>query len=181
MQARSWVWLVGLTVMAATMGARDRAVAADEPAPHSSAAVSGNLHFRNDASTKYQLVEARFAVDGDALPTVITNAPRGRDYVVLAQPLGPGYHVVTAELLYRPKSRKVFTYVNGYRFSVRSDEVLTALPDHSATFTIVGTDNTGLNTPIDRALAVKVETNIAPPEPSDNNPLPNAAEGDDTP
>jgi hypothetical protein len=178
MRARSWLWVVALGGL---LGGRHPVAAADEPVSSSSSPVNGNLHFRNDASPKFELLEARFAIDGDPLPTVITNAPRGKDYIVVAAPLSPGYHVVTAELLYRPKERKVFTYLNGYRFNVRSDEVLTALPDHSATFTIVGTDSKGLNTPMDKALAVTVETNIAPPEPGDTIPRPNGAGGDELP
>lgn len=174
MRAMSWLWVAAGLI--AALGVSDRAGAADEPSP-----VMGNLHFRNDASARYELVEARFAMDGESLPTVIGNAERGKDYVVVAQPLSPGRHVVTADLLYRPRTRKVFTYVNGYRFSVRSDEVLTALPDHSATFTIVGTENKGVNTPVDKALAVKVETALAPPEPGDSSAGLPGTEGDEHP
>jgi hypothetical protein len=124
---------------------------------------SGTLHFRNDAGSRFQLLEAHFVVDGEPVPTVITNAERGRDYVVVAEPLSEGRHVVTTDLLYRAKVRKVFTYVNGYRFNVRSDEVVTALPDHSATFTIVGVDKHGINTPVEKALTVKVETDVTTP------------------
>ena len=170
MRAMSWLWVVGL---AALLNAPDRA-AADEPS-------TGNLHFRNDASAEFQLVEARFAMDGDPLPVVITNAERGKDYVVVTERLSPGRHVVTTDLLYRAKARKVFTYMNGYRFNVKSDEVLTALPDRSATFTIVGTDKRGVNTPIDRALSVKVETTIALPEPGDSNSGLPGQEGDEHP
>ena len=172
MKAMSWLWVAGL---AALLAVPDRA-AAGEPS-----SAPGNVHFRNDASARFQLVEARFAMDGDPLPTVITNAERGKDYIVVAEPLSPGRHVFTADLLYRAKSRKVFTYMNGYRFNVKSDEVLTALPDRSATFTIVGTDKTGVNTPIDRQLAVKVETNVAPPEPGDSNTGLPGQEGDEHP
>lgn len=156
MRAMHWVWGIGLAV---ALAATDGAQAADP-----SAAATGNLHFRSDASARFELVEARFAVDGDLVPTAITNAERGKDYVVILDPLPAGRHVITTHLLYRPKTRKVFTYMNGYRFDVRSDEVVTALPDHSATFTIVGMEASGVNTPIDRALTVKVETNIVPPE-----------------
>ncbi|HVR64274.1 MAG TPA: hypothetical protein VMU50_20380 [Polyangia bacterium] len=173
MRSRSWLWVA---VMVAALSARQPVVAADEPS-----AVNGNLHFRTDASARFELVEARFALDGEPLPTVISNAERGKDYVIVAQPLSPGRHVLTADLRYRPRERKVFTYVNGYRFNVRSEEVLTALPDHSATFTIVGTENKGVSTPIERALGVKVETALAPPEPGDSNSGLPGTEGDEHP
>jgi hypothetical protein len=142
----------------AALSATDTARADDE-AP----ARSGTLHFRNDAGSRFQLLEAHFVVDGQPVPTVLTSAERGRDYVVVSEPLSAGRHVVTADLLYRAKVRKVFTYVNGYRFNVRSDEVVTALPDHSATFTIVGVDKHGINTPVEKALTVKVETEVSTP------------------
>jgi hypothetical protein len=151
--------LVGLL---ATIQAVGVTKAADTPRP---AVPDGTLHFRNDAGSRFELMEARFTLDGENLPMVLTHAEHGQDYVVVAEPLSPGRHVVATQLLYRIKGRKVFTYMNTYRFSVRSEEVVTALPDHTATFTIVGTEKKGINTPIEKTLNVNVETNVAPPEP----------------
>jgi hypothetical protein len=161
--------LVGLWAMIGPSGPSGVSRADDTPRERS-AVKEGNLHFRNDAGARFELMEARFSVDGENLPLVITHADRGQDLVVVAEPLAPGRHVVSTQLLYRMKGRKVFTYMNTYRFSLRSEEVLTALPDHTATFTIVGTEKKGLNTPIDKTLKVNVETNVAPPDPAQATP-----------
>ena len=158
------VGLWAMAGMAGPPGSSGVCRAADSPkaAP---APTEGNLHFRNDAGSRFELMEARFSLDGQDLPVVFTHADRGQDLVVVAEPLAPGRHVVSTQLLYRIKGRKVFTYMNSYRFSVRAEEVLTALPDRSATFTIIGAEKKGINTPIDKTLKVNVETSVAPPEP----------------
>jgi hypothetical protein len=158
------VGLWTMTGMAGPPGLTGVSTAADPQ--QTTAAAAGNLHFRNDAGSRFELMEARFSLDGQDLPLVFTHADPGQDLVVVAEPLAPGRHVVSTQLLYRIKGRKVFTYMNSYRFSVRSEEVLTALPDRSATFTIVGAEKKGINTPIDKTLKVNVETSVAPPEPA---------------
>jgi hypothetical protein len=169
--------LIGLWAMFGLAGRSGVARAADT---QNIPATEGNLHFRNDAGSRFELMEARFSLDGTDLPLVITHADRGQDMVVVAEPLAPGRHVVSTQLLYRSKGRKVFTYMNTYRFSVRSEEVLTALPDHTATFTIVGTEKNGINTPIDKTLKVNVETSVTPPEPAQAvSPGPPDSERDD--
>jgi hypothetical protein len=159
------VGLWTMTGMAGPPGPTGVSRAAD-PQQKTAAATEGNLHFRNDAGSRFELMEARFSLDGQDLPLVFTHAEPGQDLVVVAEPLAPGRHVVSTQLLYRIKGRKIFTYMNSYRFSVRSEEVLTALPDRSATFTIVGAEKKGINTPIDKTLKVNVETTVAPPEPA---------------
>ena len=161
MRATALGLLVGLWAMIGPSGV----TRADPPA-----AAEGTVHFRNDAGSRFELLEARFSLDGQDLPTVITHAERGQDFVLVADPLSPGRHVVTTQLLYRIKGRKVFTYMNTYRLTVRAEEVLTALPGHTATFTIIGTEKKGLNTPVEKVLQVSVETNVSPPDPGQGAP-----------
>ncbi len=128
------------------------AVAASVPSPKALATLS----FRNDVGKKLRLVEARFTMDGADLPTVVTGAEPGKSYVVFGGAVKPGPHVVTARLTYQGE-RRVFSYMNGYKLNVTSDQVLTTPENRAVSFTVVGAENTGMNVPLEKRLVVKVE------------------------
>jgi len=127
-------------------------VTAVAPAPGAFATVS----FRNDVGKKLRLVEARFTMDGEKLPVVLTSAEPGKSYVIVSGAVKAGPHVVSAQLTYRG-DRGVFTYMKGYKLNVRSEQVLTAPADRTVNFTVVGRENRGLTVPLDRRVVVTVE------------------------
>lgn len=115
------------------------------------------LHFKNDAGDTFRLVDARFMMDGAALPTVIKAAERGKSYVVFSGDLSVGHHAVTAQLTYQGTNHGVFRYMNGYTFKVRSDEVLMMRGDLGVNFTIICKERTGFNDGLEKRLVVTVE------------------------
>jgi len=124
------------------------------PAAPAAVAAFATVSFRNDVGKKLRLVEARFTMDGEALPVVLTSAERGKSYVIGT--VKPGPHAVTARLTYRG-DRGVFSYMKGYTLNVRSEQVLTAPADRTISFTVVGSENKGLAVPMERSVIVKVE------------------------
>jgi len=116
------------------------------------------VNFRNDVSAKLRLVEARFTMDGNDLPTVLTSPEPGKSYVVVSGPMKPGAHYVTARLTYQGE-RRVFTYMNGYKLKVSSNQVVTAPENRTVSFTVVGAENKGMTVPLDKRVVVKVEEN----------------------
>jgi hypothetical protein len=121
------------------------------------ATAHATLHFKNDAGDTFRLVDARFVMDGAALPTVIKAAERGKSYVVFAGDLSVGHHAVTAQLTYQGTNHGVFRYMNGYTFKVRSDEVLMMRGDLGVNFTIICKERTGFNDGVEKRLVVTVE------------------------
>src|SRR5438477_893077 len=63
------------------------AAASAAPAVASSPSVFATVSFRNDVGKKLRLIGAEFAMDGEKLPVILTNAEPGKTYVILA---GPG-------------------------------------------------------------------------------------------
>jgi hypothetical protein len=128
------------------------AVAPVAPTPTTSATVS----FRNDVGKKFRLVEARFTLDGQDLPVVLTTAEPGKSYIIVSGAMKSGRHVVTARLTYRG-DRAVFSYMNGYKLNVSSDQMLTVPADRAANFTVVGRETKGMTVPLERRVVVTVE------------------------
>jgi hypothetical protein len=137
---------------AAVAPAVPAAVAAVAPAPTTFATVS----FRNDVGKKLRLVEARFTMDGENLPVVLTSADPGKSYVITSRSVVPGPHVVTVRLTYRG-DRGVFSYMQGYKLNVQSQQLLTAPSDRPVTFTLVGSEHKGMTVPLERRVVVTVE------------------------
>jgi hypothetical protein len=112
------------------------------------------VRFRNDAGADFQLIDARFVMDGTELPVVLADAPRGRELVIYTGPVSAGGHVIATHLTYRGNAHRIFSYMNGYRFSVESDDAFVAAADRSVSLTVGCGEVKGLNVPFERRLAV---------------------------
>jgi len=141
---------------AAVAPAVPAAVAAVAPIPTVAATVS----FRNDVGKKLRLVEARFTMDGENLPVVLTSADPGKSYVITSRSVIPGPHVVTVRLTYRG-DRGVFSYMQGYKLNVQSQQLLTAPTDRPVNFTVVGSEQKGMTVPLEKRVVVTVENGAA--------------------
>ena len=137
---------------AAVAPAVPAAVAAVAPTRTAFATVS----FRNDVGKKLRLVEARFTMDGESLPVVLTSAEPGKSYVIVSRAMIPGPHVVTARLTYRG-DRGVFSYMQGYKLNVQSQQLLTAPAEGPVSFTVVGSEHKGMTVPLEKRVVVTVE------------------------
>jgi len=114
------------------------------------------VSFRNDVGNKFRLVEARFTMDGQELPVVLTTAEPGKSYVIVRGAMKPGKHVVSARLTYRG-DRAVFSYMRGYKLNVSSEQMLTVPADRAVDFTVVGSETKGITVPLERRVVVTVE------------------------
>ena len=131
------------------------------PAPAATAVAPAStgfatVSFRNDVGKKLRLVAAQFTIDGETLPTVLTSAEPGSSHVIASGPMKPGPHVVSARLTYQG-DRGVFSYMKGYKLSVRSDQTLTAPANRPVSFTVVGSENKGMTVPFEKRVVVTFE------------------------
>ena len=140
-------------VVAASEEVAAAAAAPASPAPTARA----TLRFKNEAGDTFKLVEARFVMDGAELPTVLTSGERGQPQQVFSGELTPGRHLIASRLTYQGADRKVFTYMKGYTFRVRSDDFFEARGDQTVAMTIVCKEKTGFNQPVEKRLVVTVE------------------------
>jgi len=115
------------------------------------------LRFRNDVGDAFEMQEARFTLDGRDLPTVLTGAARGQDYVIFTGQIPPGRHSLSSHVVYQGRSRSIFTYMKGYTFTLDTTHELN-VPDGGATSaTIVGRPNRGLTVAFEHSLKVDLE------------------------
>jgi hypothetical protein len=148
--------LAGEAVVPQEAPAAPAPVAVAAPAPRAFATVS----FRNDVGNRLRLVEARFTMDGQQLPAVLTGVEPGKNYVIVSGAVTPGPHVVSAHLTYRG-DHAVFSYMKGYQLNVKSEQVLTAPANRTVSFTVVGRENKGMTVSLDKRVVVTVIENGA--------------------
>jgi len=139
------------------VGAATQARADDSPGASAANPAEATVSFRNDVGAKFKLVEARFSMDGVALPKVVTEAKPGKDVTIFTGPVAPGKHVVTSHLSYQGRNRAIFTYLDGYTLNVNSDQVLNVAEGNPSTVTVVAKDHKGFNVPFEKSVAVGVE------------------------
>ena len=116
--------------------------------------------FRNEVGKRFQVVEARFTLDGIALPTVLGDARRGQEYVIRTGEMGAGRHMVAGRVRFRGQSRSIFTYLKGYVLSVDTQKAIYAVSGVPATVWIVAKDHKGFNVPYDKSIAVAFEERL---------------------
>jgi hypothetical protein len=79
----------------------------------------------------------------------------GRELPVLDIGVPPGEHVLQAFLRYRGRGYGVFSYLQGYRFDVRSTHTFAAAPGSLSEVTVEGYEKGGVTTPLEERPAVR--------------------------
>jgi hypothetical protein len=120
-----------------------------------------SLHFKNALGKTFDLLAATIIMDGKTLP-VLTDLRPDADTVVFAGRVTPGQHIVDAQLTCRGRRRGPFTYLDEYRWEVKSKEVLTVPPDRAVVFTISAVRNKGANIPWDKQVGITAESEVLP-------------------
>lgn len=127
-------------------------------APATATRGEATLRFRNDVGNAFQMTEARFAIDGRPLQTLLTSAAPGQEYVIFAGPIAPGRHVITSHITYQSQSRAtIFTYMKGYTFNLDTTHDINVPEGGTTNATIVGKTHKGFNVPFEQSLIVEME------------------------
>jgi hypothetical protein len=141
----------------AKAGAPAEQLAPTPAVPAEEAPVHATLSFKNEAGDTFKLAEARFTMDGAALPTVLKTVGRGQTERVFSGDIPPGRHVIASHIVYHGADRAVFSYMKGYTFKVQSDDTFVARGAEPVKMTIICKEKTGFNRPVEKRLTVTVE------------------------
>jgi hypothetical protein len=87
---------------------------------------------------------------------VLSSPEPGKSYVIVSGAVKPGPHVMSTRLTYQG-DRRVFSYMNGYKLNVRSDQVLTTPVNRTVSFTVVGSETRGMTVPLEKRVVITVE------------------------
>jgi hypothetical protein len=130
------------------------------------------LVHKNDMGGSFALDSVAYALDG---APILTRTDKDGDlskrpeFEIFNGRIVPGQHQVAVRLVYRGKGFGVFSYLEGYKFTVSSSYTFSAEPGKVTTVKVVGYEKGGLTTDLKDRPAVRYDVEVnrdAAPKPS---------------
>ena len=129
------------------------------------------LVHKNDMGGSFALDSVAYALDG---APILTRTDKDGDlskrpeFEIFNGRIVPGQHQVAVRLIYRGKGFGVFSYLEGYKFTVSSSYTFSAEPGKVTTVMVVGYEKGGLTTDLKDRPAVRYDVEVnreAAPKP----------------
>ena len=129
------------------------------------------LVHKNDMGGSFALDSVAYALDG---APILTRTDKDGDlskrpeFEIFNGRIVPGQHQVAVRLVYRGKGFGVFSYLEGYKFTVSSSYTFSAEPGKVTTVKVVGYEKGGLTTDLKDRPAVRYDVEVnrdAAPKP----------------
>ncbi len=129
------------------------------------------LVHKNDMGGSFALDSVAYALDG---APILTRTDKDGDlskrpeFEIFNGRIVPGQHQVAVRLIYRGKGFGVFSYLEGYKFTVSSSYTFSAEPGKVTTVKVVGYEKGGLTTDLKDRPAVRYDVEVnrdAAPKP----------------
>ena len=131
------------------------------------------LVHKNDMGGSFALESVAYALDG---APILTRTDKDGDlskrpeFEIFNGRIVPGQHQIAVRLVYRGRGFGVFSYLEGYKFTVSSSYTFTSEPGKVTTVKVVGYEKGGITTELKDRPAVRydVEVNreVAPAKPT---------------
>ena len=130
------------------------------------------LVHKNDMGGSFGLESVAYALDG---APILTRTDKDGDlskrpeFEIFNGRIVPGQHQIAVRLIYRGKGFGVFSYLEGYKFTVSSSYTFTSEPGKVTTVKVVGYEKGGITTELKDRPAVRYDVEVnreAAPKPS---------------
>ncbi|HEY1418687.1 MAG TPA: dihydrolipoamide acetyltransferase [Myxococcaceae bacterium] len=121
------------------------------------------LVHKNDMGGSFALDSVAYALDG---APILTRTDKDGDlskrpeFEIFNGRIVPGQHQVAVRLVYRGKGFGVFSYLEGYKFTVSSSYTFSAEPGKVTTVKVVGYEKGGLTTDLKDRPAVRYDVEV---------------------
>jgi hypothetical protein len=121
------------------------------------------LVHKNDMGGTFALESVAYALDG---APILTRTDKDGDlskrpeFEIFNGRIVPGQHQVAVKLVYRGRGYGVFSYLEGYKFTVSSSYTFTAEPAKVTTVKVVGYEKGGLTTELKDRPAVRYDVEV---------------------
>jgi len=129
------------------------------------------LVHKNDMGGSFALDSVAYALDG---APILTRTDKDGDlskrpeFEIFNGRIVPGQHQIAVRLIYRGKGFGVFSYLEGYKFTVSSSYTFSAEPGKVTTVKVVGYEKGGITTDLKDRPAVRYDVEVnreAAPKP----------------
>jgi hypothetical protein len=150
-----------------------------------SALSRGEIVFKNEMSSAFQLVSAVFVMDSKVQYNRQDDTGalgEQKEIPIYSGSLPPGDHIIQISLTFQGSGFGVFSYLKGYKFEVKSSHAITAVEGKNDNVSITAYEKGGVTTPLEQRPAVEWEEkfqNVGAPSPGASSPAaaPGSANG----
>lgn len=121
------------------------------------------LVHENQMGSAFRLVKLVYALDGVQIFARTDETGKLNDMKkvdILSGPIEPGNHTVSLILVYHGQGYGVFSYMKGYKFTVKSSHTFTASEGKLTEITGYGYEKGGPTTPMEKKPAVHFKVNV---------------------
>ncbi len=122
------------------------------------------LVHKNDMGGTFALESVAYALDGSPILTRTDkdgDLSKRPEFEIFNGRIVPGQHQVAVKLVYRGRGFGVFSYLEGYKFTVSSSYTFTAEPAKVTTVKVVGYEKGGLTTELKDRPAVRYDVEVS--------------------
>lgn len=148
-----------------------------------SALSRGEIVFKNEMSSAFQLVSAVFVMDSKVQYNRQDDTGalgEQKEIPIYSGSLPPGDHIIQIALTFQGSGFGVFSYLKGYKFEVKSSHAVTAVEGKTDNVIITAYEKGGVTTPLEQRPAVEWEEkfqNVGAPSAASPAAAPGSAKG----
>lgn len=109
------------------------------------------LYHRNEMGSQFILESVAYALDGAPILTKVdTNGDldKREEFELFSGRIVPGNHQIAVRMVYRGHGYGIFSYLEGYKFKLQSNQTFTAEAGKVTTVKVVGYEKGGMTTDI---------------------------------
>jgi hypothetical protein len=121
------------------------------------------IRHKNEMGRAFRLEKLVYALDGTQIFSKVAeddSLDQMREFDVFNGKIVPGNHTLTTMMIYRGHGYGIFTYLKGYRFTVRASHTFTAAEGRQNLISVLAYEKGNATTELKDRPAVKFETSV---------------------
>ena len=121
------------------------------------------LTHKNDMGSSFRLIKLVYAVDGAQIYAKTDDSgalDEKREFEIFNGSIVPGNHTISVQMIFRGHGYGIFSYLKGYKFTVRSSHTFTAGEGRQTGITVKAYEKGNLTTELKDRPAIKFDVNL---------------------
>ena len=117
----------------------------------------------NEMGSSFRLIKLIYAVDGAQIYSKSDDSgalDEKREFEVFNGSIVPGNHTISVQMVFRGHGYGIFSYLKGYKFTVRSSHTFTAGEGRQTGITVRGYEKGNITTELKDRPAIKFDVNL---------------------
>lgn len=121
------------------------------------------IKHKNEMGSSFRLVKLIYAIDGAKIYSKADDSgglDEKREFEVFNGSIVPGNHTISVQMVFRGHGYGIFSYLKGYKFTVRSSHTFTAAEGRQNAITVMAFEKGNITTELKDRPAIKFEVNL---------------------